>query len=227
MTTSGPVHHVPPEELVEYAAGACGEATALAIACHASLCAACATQLRALDALGGAALDDAAPTATAPDAFANLLGRLDDAPGDEAPAPGVDVDPATLRVFVSLGVPRVVLPYVAPAASGGWRRLVPGITRVDLRVGPPDTVARLVNLRPGLEIPLHDHGGVEHTVILTGALADDQGRFARGDVSIRAAGERHVQRVEAGEPCVALVINEGPLVPLTWKGKALNLLSSL
>jgi putative transcriptional regulator len=84
-----------------------------------------------------------------------------------------------------------------------------------------------VNLQPGLEIPLHDHGGPELTVIFTGALADDQGRFARGDISMREPGERHVQRVEAGAPCVALVINEGPLLPLTWKGKALTLLAKL
>jgi hypothetical protein len=31
--------------------------------------------------------------------------------------------------------------------------------------------------------------------------------------------------VEAGQPCVALVINEGPLEPLTWKGKALSILA--
>jgi putative transcriptional regulator len=82
-----------------------------------------------------------------------------------------------------------------------------------------------VTLQPGLEIPLHDHGGTEYTVIFTGALTDDQGRFARGDISIRPSGERHVQHVETVEPCVALVINEGPLKPLTLKGKALNILS--
>ena len=84
-----------------------------------------------------------------------------------------------------------------------------------------------MRLYSGLEIPLHGHGGAEYSVIFTGSLVDDEGRFARGDVSIRETGARHVQHVDEGEPCVALVINEGPLVPLTLKGKALDLLSRL
>lgn len=216
-----PLHHVSEEQLVEYAAGASSESAALAIACHAALCAACTARLRGLEALGGAALDAAVPQAPAPGALDGLLARLD----EEAP-PAPPVDAAALGLLDAHGVPRVVLPYLTPEiAAAGWRRLVPGITRLDLRVGPAAAVARLVNLRPDLEIPLHDHGGTEYTVIFTGALVDDQGRFARGDISIRAEGERHVQRVEAGEPCVALVINEGPLEPLTWKGKALSILA--
>jgi len=217
-----PVHHVSEEELVEFAAGASSEPAAVAVACHAALCAACGARLRTLDAIGGASLAAATAEPTAPGALDGLLARLDDDGGPRA-AP---VDPAALRLLDAHAIPRLVLPYLAPgAAASGWRRLVPGITRIDLRAGPTGAVVRLVNLRPGLEIPLHDHGGVEYTVIFAGALTDDQGRFARGDISIRAVGERHVQHVTAGEPCVALVVNEGPLEPLTWKGKALSILA--
>lgn len=217
MTTPNPVHHVPEEALVEYAAGACGAAAALAIACHAVLCEACGARVRALEDIGGAALDAGLAEPTAPGALEQALARL-----DRVVAPEV-VEAEAERLLAAHGVPRLVLPYLAAGAS--WRRLVPGITRMDLDVGPHATVARLVNLQPGLEIPLHDHGGTEYTVIFTGALTDDQGRFARGDISIRDSGQRHVQTVEAGAPCVALVINEGPLVPLTLKGKLLTILS--
>lgn len=222
MTTPSPVHHVPEEELVEYAAGACGEAAALAIACHVALCATCADRLLALEAVGGASLEAGAPQDVAPGALESLLANLDDAPAPPPSAPSPEAE----RLLSAHGVPRLVLPYLAPgAAAAGWRRLVPGISRLELSVGPRATVARLVRLQPGLEIPLHDHGGTEYTVIFTGALADDQGRFARGDISIRAQGERHVQHVETIEPCIALVINEGPLVPLTLKGKVLTILA--
>jgi putative transcriptional regulator len=221
MTSPAPVHHVPDEDLIEYAAGACGEAAALAIACHVALCAGCADRLLALEAMGGAALDAAAPQDVAPGALETLLANLD-APPPQPTSP----DPEAVRLLTPHGIPRLVLPYLAPgAAAAGWRRLVPGISRLELSVGPRATVARLVRLQPGLEIPLHDHGGTEYTVIFTGALADDQGRFARGDISIRDSGERHVQHVETVEPCIALVINEGPLVPLTLKGKLLTILS--
>jgi putative transcriptional regulator len=216
-----PVHHVPEEELVEYSAGTSSEPAALAIACHAAFCGACVARLRGLDALGGAALAATNPQPTAPGALDSLLARLDGAPIEAIP-----VDSGALKLLDALGIPRVVLPYLpVGAADAGWRRLVPGITRIDLRAGSTAAVVRLVTLKPGLEIPLHDHGGAEYTVIFTGALVDDQGRFARGDISIRAAGERHLQHVEAGEPCVALVINEGRLEPLTWKGKVLSILA--
>lgn len=223
MTAPEPIHHVPEEDLVEYVAGTCSVSAALAVACHLSLCAACAGRRGALEAVGGASLEAAAPQPTARGALERLLALTEGA----APDPGVTPDErAAEALLASLGVPRAVLPYLdARAAASGWRRLVPGMTRIDLRVGPPGTVARLVTLQPGLEIPLHDHGGPEYTVIFTGALEDDQGRFARGDISLREAGERHVQHVDARQPCVALVVNEGPLLPLTWKGRALKLLS--
>jgi putative transcriptional regulator len=221
--TSKPGHHPPQDCLVEYAAGTGSEAAALAMAAHVSFCASCAGEVSALEAIGAALVDSAPSEAPGPGAFDKVLAAL------EGPAPAgaaTVIDPNTERLLAPLGVPRVVWSYLAAgAAAAGWRLLVPGVARVDLRVGTEGTTARIVRLRPGLEIPLHDHGGDEYTVIFTGALADDEGRFARGDISVRATGARHIQRVERGEPCVALVINEGPLLPLTLKGKLLDRLS--
>jgi putative transcriptional regulator len=214
-----PAHHVPEELLVEYVTGACSAGAALAFATHASLCPRCGQDIRVLEGVGGALLDQVVPEAMAPGALERLLAALDSSMPEPAPA-----DPrASQPLLEPLGVPRVVWQHLAPeSASNGWRRLVPGIACLDLRVGGSSVVARIVRLRPGLEIPLHDHDGDEFTVILAGALADDEGRFARGDISLRQAGARHVQRIETSEPCFALVINEGPLLPLTLKGKILN-----
>ncbi len=222
MTTKAPTHHVSDEQLVEYASGACSEAAALAIACHLSLCATCASNGRALEAVGGASLEASPAQPLAGGALNRMLARLDD---EGAPDGAVALDPQIGGLLAGWRVPRAVAPYLPPGvAAAGWRRLVPGVTCVDLHVGPSSTVARLVSLSPGIEVPLHEHGGTEYTVIFTGSLVDDEGRFARGDVSIREPGARHVQRVDAGEPCVALVVNEGPLVPLTLKGKILGFL---
>ena len=102
-----------------------------------------------------------------------------------------------------------------------WRFVVPGVRAIDLPVAPGDARARLVAFKGGITIPLHDHGGPEHIVVFTGALEERDGRFARGDISIRTAGETHQQRVAPGEPCVALVVNEGALRPLTLRGRLL------
>lgn len=218
--TTRPTHHVPDERLLEYATGACSEAAALAIASHISLCALCSDELRMLDTIGDALLETVQPEPLAPGALEKVLAALD-SPANDAATP--IVAPEAEPLLAPFGVPRLLWRYLPEAAAKrGWRLLVPGIKRLDLRMSIPGTIARIVRLRPGLEIPLHDHGGDEYTMIFSGALSDDEGRFGRGDISVRPAGARHIQRVERGEPCIALVINEGPLVPLTFKGKLLT-----
>ena len=80
-------------------------------------------------------------------------------------------------------------------------------------------------LKPGLAIPRHDHGALEVTLVLTGALRDEDGRFARGDVLFREPGQHHLQKVEAAESCISLVVNAGSFVPLTWTGRLLRLIA--
>jgi putative transcriptional regulator len=105
-----------------------------------------------------------------------------------------------------------------------WRFLAPGVKAIDLPLAHDKSTARLVKLKPGMKIPLHDHDGAELTLIFTGALSDDVGTYQRGDLSFRLPGHRHVQRVASGDDCIALQVNEGPLKPLTLKGRLLRLI---
>jgi putative transcriptional regulator len=84
---------------------------------------------------------------------------------------------------------------------------------------------RLVSLHPGMIIPHHDHGGAEYTVVFSGGLRDHQGTCHRGDVAVRNPGDRHRQHVETGAQCVALVVNEGDLLPTTWIGRLVKRLA--
>ena len=102
-----------------------------------------------------------------------------------------------------------------------WRTLVPGIRAIDLPI-PSAWRARLVRFRPGMTIPIHDHGGPEHTVVFSGGLIDAGGHLGRGDATTMFPGERHRQRTDSGEACVALIINEAPARPLTIGGRFLQ-----
>ena len=66
---------------------------------------------------------------------------------------------------------------------------------------------------------------VDEALVFTGAIEETGRRFARGDLATRERGEQHEQRIAGGELCVALVVNEGPLVPLTLRGRLLLALS--
>ncbi len=114
---------------------------------------------------------------------------------------------------------------VAELPPARWRYVAPGVRAIDLPVRSGEATAQLLCLKPGLAIPRHDHGALEVTLVLGGALLDEAGRLGRGDVLFREPGQRHVQNVEAGESCISLVVNAGRFVPLTWTGRLLRLIA--
>jgi len=218
-----PVHHVSDEALVEYASGSASAPAWLAMACHVSLCALCAGAASALESVGGALLATSPGEALAPTALDDTLARLDAPPQARSEAAAVPEPPGFLIPFDLPPPLRRRLAETAPVAD--WRFVLPGIRAVELAAGPPGATVRLIAFKSGVTIPLHDHGGPEHIVVFSGALEEKGKRFARGDISVRVAGERHEQRVAAGEPCIALVVNEGKLQPLTLRGRLLIALS--
>jgi putative transcriptional regulator len=174
--------------------------------------------------VGGALLEQAPARELRPGALESALAALDEGEGDgppaAAPAADATLDPA---LDASWALPRPLLRQLQAAA--GWKRVVPGVRGIRLGGAAPGALLRLVNLRPGMTIPLHDHGGAELTLVFSGGLVEPDRVLHRGDLAVRQPGERHVQRVEPGTPCIALTLNQGPLVPLTWLGRLLTFIA--
>jgi putative transcriptional regulator len=215
---SPPTHHVPEHGLVEYVAGAATDGAALAFACHVSLCASCAAEVAALENVGGTILEASPGQQLGPGALESVLARLEATPQLATPP----AEPVAAPAFLAGCELPAPLLRALPNAEG-WRTVVPGMRVVDLPLAVPGGAVRLVRFKGGVTIPFHDHGGPEYIVVFTGALEEksDGLRFGRGDVSIRLPGERHEQRATPGEACVALVVNEGALRPLTLRGRLL------
>jgi putative transcriptional regulator len=214
---SAPTHHVPEHGLVEYVAGAATDGAALAFACHVALCGACAAEVATLENVGGTILEASPGQELGPGALESVLARLETTPQLAGPS----VEAAVPAFLAGCDLPAPLLR--ALPSTEGWRTVVPGMRVVDLPLAVPGGAVRLVRFKGGVTIPFHDHGGPEYIVVFTGALEEksDGQRFGRGDVSIRLPGERHEQRATPGEPCVALVVNEGALRPLTLRGRLL------
>ena len=198
--------HLPEQGLVEHATGIGSQAAGLAVDCHLVFCDRCRDELaasreglsRMLDGLPGAALD--------PTARQRLLRDL----GEPRP-PALPPVPSELE-----WLPDPLRPYLT--GTPRWRMLLPGARAIDLAVGAGEATARVIRFRPGFVIPLHDHAGPEYTVIFAGHLEDTGALAARGDVVYREPGMKHIQTITGDEECVALVVNERPLVPLTIMG---------
>lgn len=215
-----PSRHFSDDLLRGFAVGTASEGARLAVACHMDFCAACRTETATHEGALDALLAEPAP-ATPSDLRARLMADVQSLPSPAPPPPQTiaatlpadlpQLPPALSKLLLSHGQPT-------------WRTLVPGIRAIDLPI-PFAWRARLVRFRPGMTIPLHDHGGPEHTVVFAGGLIDDGGSLHRGDATTMFPGESHRQRTADDEPCVALIVNEVAARPLTTSGRFLKWLT--
>jgi putative transcriptional regulator len=212
--TDDPKFHLPEQGLVEHATGIASPAVGLAVDCHLVFCDRCRGELAAAREGLSLMLADLPGASIDPIARQRLLGKLDDRRPAASPAvpAGLDWLPAPLH-------PHLV--------GSRWRMLVPGARAIDLPVTADQATARVIRFRPGFVIPLHDHAGPEYTVIFSGRLQDTGEIAGRGDVVYREPGVEHIQTITGDEECVALVVNERPLVPRTLKGRLLRFIAGV
>ena len=91
-----------------------------------------------------------------------------------------------------------------------WQPFQPGVEihRLygDGLTGPS---AALLYFREGGVVPLHEHTGYEHILVLTGTQSDEAGPAGPGALRIHPPGTRH--RVESEAGCIVLAIYERPV----------------
>ena len=185
-----------------YAAGHLPEAFSLVVASHLSLCDDCRAQAGSFDAVGGALLEQAGETAMDAAALDLALARIGRVPQEPRPAPQ----------------PPHRGPLPAPLAShvGGdlaalrWQRLGAGVRQAILPTGKEAT-ARLIHIPAGIAIPDHGHRGLELTLVLQGAFADQGMTFGPGDVEISDESDEHRPTVLVDQPCLCLAATDAPL----------------
>jgi anti-sigma factor ChrR (cupin superfamily) len=69
--------------------------------------------------------------------------------------------------------------------------------------------AALVRYRERAEVPMHEHKGYEHILILAGSQRDENGTFEAGTLVINPPGTRH--KVSSDDGCIVLAIYEKPV----------------
>jgi anti-sigma factor ChrR (cupin superfamily) len=75
--------------------------------------------------------------------------------------------------------------------------------------GPDGPSAALLRFKPGGRVPLHEHAGYEHILMLTGAQTDEVSRADAGSLIINPPGTSHSIISETG--CIVLAIYEKPV----------------
>lgn len=198
-------HHPPDEFLVELAAGALPPGQGLLVSIHLESCAECRARLHALQAVGGALLDEAEPQLLAPEALARTLERID------APEP---TPPAAPRAFDGPALP----------AGARWPQSLRGCTITRWRwMGPGMRYARItlphekagalwaLQIGPGMSLAKHTHTRLELTHVLCGSFDDGRSVFGPGDFDATDPDVLHQPVVHEGAVCVCLAYVEGKL----------------
>lgn len=192
-------HHISEPLLMAYAAGSLNEAFSLVVASHISMCDTCRAELGALEAVGGALLEQTSNMDTRVDFEATM--RLIDA-GPKEP----------IRLPQRSGT----LPTALQSYIGGdleavkWRPVGMGVKQAILPTSKDATV-RLLKIPAGCTIPDHGHRGTELTLVLQGAFRDESDRFDVGDVEIATELDEHTPVADDGQDCICLAATDAPL----------------
>lgn len=196
-------HHPEYEQLVDYTTGSLHPSVTLAVSVHLEYCAECRREVRRLEALGGALLETLEPEPVSDALLDRIFGRIDTAEAItaahvELPLPDSAI-PGSVRKMFDYEIDRLA-----------WRHHGPRVQSATL-LGHEGVKASLVRIAAGAKIPVHDHRGLEYTVVLEGSFSDESGLYRQGDFVIRKPGESHAPTATSDHDCLCLTVLEAPL----------------
>ena len=206
-------HPAPEEMLLDYAAGALTGGPELAVAVHVALDPVARRAVERLGALGGALMEEEPEAALDEAALQRTLARLDGIAVEPRPAPYVR------RPGFEWAPPSLVRHIGRDAA---WRRVMGGFEEIRLHLPGDSHRVSLLRLEPGKGLPMHRHDGAEYTVVLQGGYTDAIGNYGVGDFAVGPGPEQHEPIADPGEPCIALIVIERPIVLTGPFGRWLN-----
>jgi putative transcriptional regulator len=206
-------HTAPDELLLDYAAGVLPEGPALAVSLHVALDPAARLAVDRLRAVGGALLEAEEVGLELGDAaLESVMARLEGVAVEPKPAP-----PARRPGFE--WAPPPLLRYLG---SKDWKRAFGGFEQIEIGLHGDTHRVALLRLQPGKGLPVHRHVANEFTVVLQGGYTDNTGNYGVGDFAIGPGTAQHEPIADPGEPCIALIVVEKPIVLTGAWGRWLN-----
>jgi|SRR5476651_2260559 putative transcriptional regulator len=206
-------HPAPEELLLDYAAGALPEGPALVVALHVALDPAARKMVETLSGLGGVLLEGEAAAEIDASALDHVLAQLD----------RVSVEPRSVSTPAPAG-----FEWAPPAlrrhlgAAPRWKRKFGGFEEIRISLHGDTHRVSLLRLDPGKGLPVHRHVANEYTVVMQGGYTDNTGSYGVGDFAVGPGVEAHEPIADPGEPCIALLVEEKPIVLTGVWGRLLN-----
>ena len=213
-------HHPSTALLTDYTVGSLSVAPAVSITTHLKYCQQCRDSVGSLKQLGGALLCEAEPAQISNDLLSQTLDRLDADESEMALAEGAsEVHEFELSDELR-GIPEYLNQFL-PRNGLDWRKLSSSVTVAPISVGETRYELALHKICAGGQTPVHDHNGVEYTVVLKGSFSDEDGMYNEGDFLTREPGDIHRPFATQHEDCICLSVLEAP-IRLKGLGRVLN-----
>ena len=203
------LYHLDDATVLRYASGDLDEAFSVVVAAHLATCDQCRRAVLTAEEIGGQLLEaEDTPELPIGD-FDRLMQRLDGADGKiKASEPSVRHAPAGNGGDVPVPLRRFVGPSLDAVS---WKVIAPGVRKHAISLSSQSASSLyMLHIAAGKPLPEHGHGGVEMTLILSGAYRDELGRFGPGDIADLDEHVEHQPLVEPGEPCICVVATEAP-----------------
>lgn len=207
-----PKHHIDHPMLMDYAAGSLAQPVAMLIATHIALCPECCGHVSALEAIGGALLDQIEPAELAEGSLEAALAKLDKVHrarpiSARPPSPRAGSD----ALFADESIlPEPLRSAVTQSSSRlQWRRRGIGLQELVLPSGNPKIRASLLKISPGASMPAHTHRGTELTLVLAGGFSDKTGHYQPGDVTLADSKTNHRPVADEQGECLCFAVIDG------------------
>lgn len=198
------------DRLLAYAAGTLSAPEAVVVSACLAMRPDVDGWVRRLQGVGGVILDDIDPAPLRQDALAQALARVQSDAGEavaEPPLNDMHELPEPLRRY----------------PLGKWRHLPGGVSVRDVHAPRDgDTRVILLKIAPGQATPMHTHGGVELTCVISGAYTTENQAYYAGDFEEADQETLHRPRVISEEPCLCVAALDGQIILDGWFGRLIQ-----
>jgi len=206
-------HHPDSQFLNDYAAGSLPLAQSLCVMAHLAYCAPCRAQLNQLNSIGGALIEQLAPTPVSNTLLDRVMSQI-----DERQHPAVSVQHKVAAQPLIQTNDDGPLPDVISKLAHcdintlRWHRISKSLGLARLTTGDRKHEAALYHIRAGGRIPQHRHSGTEITVVLRGSFSDHEGVYQNGDFVIRDSSDKsHAPTATLDDDCLCLAVLDSPV----------------
>lgn len=189
--------------LMEYASGCLDEAHALVIATHMALSPAARKIVAQYESIGGSMLNDCcAPVAMKPDARKCVMDKLDKMVSEAKAASSCAKKNKSPSDYLEM--PGCLEKYIEQTV---WHQTSNGRQTIHIKTSCSGSKAQLVKTNPGEKIATQTTTTHEITLVLRGAVQDNNARYQRGDLFIAEDGTPHILIADSNEGCVCFVVH--------------------